>query len=82
MLTALVLVCSLGANPDLAACDRDNAVYVMSVPGNFTSPTTCFLHGQAYLAGTTLGKDLAPGDRVKVVCMRLPAPAQAELGND
>jgi len=82
MLTALVLVCSLGASPDLAACNRDNAVYVMSVPGSFTSPTTCFLHGQAYLAETTLGRDLTQGDRVKVVCVRQRPPAEAELGND
>jgi hypothetical protein len=82
MLTALVLVCSFGATPDLATCNSDNAVYVMPVPGNFASPTTCFLHGQAYLAGTIVGRDLAPGDRVKVICVRRRASAEAQIEND
>jgi hypothetical protein len=74
MLTALVLVCSFDAAPDLSTCTSDNAVYVMSVPGSFASPTSCFAHGQAYLAQTTFGRDLAPDDRVKVVC----APRRAD----
>jgi hypothetical protein len=28
------------------------------------------MHGQAYLAETTLGRDLADHERVKVVCVR------------
>jgi hypothetical protein len=78
MLTTLVLVCSLGAAPDLASFDRDIAVYEMRVPGSFTSPTTCFLHGQTYLAGIIFGRDLAPGDRVKVLCVRRQAEADLE----
>lgn len=78
MLTALVLVCSLDATPNLAACDRNTAAYVMLVPGTFSSPTTCFLHGQAYLAGTVLGRELEPGDQVKIVCMRREARAGFE----
>jgi hypothetical protein len=68
MLTALVLVCSLDATPALADCNRDNAVHVMPVPGDFVSPVTCFLQGQAYLAGTTIGRDLSPDERVRVIC--------------
>jgi hypothetical protein len=69
MLTALVLVCSLTATPDLAACNRDNAVDVMRVPEEFGNPATCFMSGQAYLAQTEIGRDLSPDDRIKVVCM-------------
>jgi hypothetical protein len=69
MLTALVLVCSLAATPDLAACNRDNAVDVMRVPEEFGNPATCFMTGQAYLAQTEIGRDLGTDDRVKVICM-------------
>jgi hypothetical protein len=69
MLTALVLVCSLAATPDLRECTQANAIDVVRVPGEFANPATCFMHGQAYLAVTTLG-DLTPDDRVKVVCSR------------
>ena len=70
MLTALILICSTLTTPDLAACDRTNAVTVMRVPVETGNPATCFMHGQAYLAGTTLGQDLAEHERVKVVCVR------------
>jgi hypothetical protein len=70
MLTALVLVCSLASVPDLAACTRDNAVELMQVPATFVSPVTCLLHGQAYLAETSIGRDLAVNEAVKVVCVR------------
>ena len=32
MLTALILICSVGVAPDLAHCTRSNARVVMSVP--------------------------------------------------
>jgi hypothetical protein len=70
MLTALILICSTAITPELAACDRANAVDVMRVPVEFGSPTTCFMQAQAYLAETTLGRDLADNERVKVVCVR------------
>jgi hypothetical protein len=70
MLTALVLVCSLAATPDLRACNQDNAVQVLKVPEEFANPATCFMHGQAYLADTELGRQLGDDDRVKVVCAR------------
>lgn len=69
MLTAMIFVCLLGAAPNLADCSMDNAVYVMPVPGEFASPVTCFLHGQSYLAETSIGRNLAPKERMKVVCV-------------
>jgi len=87
MLTALILVCSLASVPDLADCTRDNAVQVMYVPAAFANPVTCFMHGQAYLAETTIGRDLAENEAVKVICSRsahtdaMPArPGIAEAG--
>ena len=71
MLMALVLVCSLSATPDLADCTRSNAVSVIRVPEEFGNPATCFMHGQAYLAETSLGRDLAENERIKVICARV-----------
>jgi hypothetical protein len=68
MLSALVLVCSLAATPDLRACDQSNAVDVMRVPEEIGNPATCFMHGQAYLAQTEFGRQLAEDERIKVVC--------------
>ena len=79
MLTALVLICSAAAAPDLYDCTRHNAIAVVRVPAEFGSPATCFLHGQAYLAGTSIGRELEPNERVKVICVRseiLAASAQ------
>jgi hypothetical protein len=68
MLSALILVCSLATTPDLAACTEDNATVVLRDPEAFASPVTCLMHGQAYLAGTTIGRDLRASEAVKVVC--------------
>ena len=73
MLTALVLICSLAVTPDLTSCNKDNAVSVTSVPEPTGNPAICFMHGQAYLAQTEMGRNLADNERVKVVC----APARA-----
>jgi hypothetical protein len=70
VLTALVLICSAAAAPDLHDCTRHNATAVLRVPAEFGSPATCFLHGQAYLAGTSIGRELEPDERVKVICVR------------
>ncbi len=70
MLTALVLVCSIGVTSDLRDCVQSNARVVMRVPEEFASPVTCFMHGQAYLAGSAIGQNLSAHDRVKVVCVR------------
>jgi len=70
MLTALVLVCSAAVAPDLRDCTRYNATAVMRVPAEFTNPATCFVHGQAYLAETSIGQELIDSDHIKVVCVR------------
>ena len=70
MLTALVLICSMAQTPDLRDCGRANAVAVMRVPAEFGNPATCFMHGQAYLASTSIGQEMSPGEHVKVVCAR------------
>jgi hypothetical protein len=70
MLTALVLICSVAVAPELGDCTRSNATAVMRVPAEFASPATCFMYGQAYLAGTSIGQDLREKDRVKIVCAR------------
>jgi len=69
VLTALILVCSLAVTPDLSDCSQSNAVDTMYVPEQFANPATCFLHGQAYLAETAIGRDIAQDERVKVVCV-------------
>jgi hypothetical protein len=68
MLTALVLICSVAVAPNPQNCTRDNARVVMRVPGEFGNPVTCFMQGQAQLAGTAIGQNLDQDDRVKVVC--------------
>jgi hypothetical protein len=73
MLTALILICSLQSTPDLQSCTRETAVDTMRVPEAFANPATCFMHGQAYLAETSLGRDLTENERVKVVCVRTTA---------
>jgi len=70
MLTALVLICSMAVTPDLRDCSRANATTVMRVPAEFANPATCFMHGQAYLAETSIGQELGQDDRVKIVCAR------------
>jgi hypothetical protein len=69
MLTALILVCSLAATPDLSACTQDNASAVLRDPETFTSPVGCLMHAQAYLAATAIGRDLSGSEAVKVVCV-------------
>ena len=73
MLTALVLVCSVAAAPDLQDCTRSNATAMMRVPAEFATPIICLMHGQAYLAGTSIGQELGDGERVKIVCARSEA---------
>jgi hypothetical protein len=85
MLTALILVCSLASVPDLASCTRDSALEMVQVPATFVNPVTCLMHGQAYLAATSIGRDLAENEAVKVVCVRArsaevgTSPSQGQL---
>jgi hypothetical protein len=70
MLTALVLICLVAVTPDLRDCTRTNATAVIRLPVEFANPATCFMHGQAYLADTSIGRELGDNDRVKIVCAR------------
>jgi len=70
MLTALILVCSLAAVSN--DCTRDNALDVLYVPATFDSPVTCMMHAQAYMADSSIGRDLPQNEAVKVICVRGP----------
>jgi hypothetical protein len=70
MLTALVLVCSLAVTPDLADCNRTNAVDVIRVAEESGNPYMCFKYGQVYLAQTGIGRTLAANERIKLVCVQ------------
>ena len=70
MLKALVLICSAAVTPDLRDCTRENAMAVMRLPAEFGNPATCFMHGQAYLANTSIGQQLGEKEGVKIVCAR------------
>lgn len=49
----------------------------MRTPEEYASPTTCMLHGQAYVAETAVGRSLGEEDRVKIVCIRADQADQA-----
>jgi hypothetical protein len=70
MLTALILVCSLATAAN--DCTRDNALDVVYVPSTFDSPVTCMMHAQAYVADSSIGRDLRQNEAVKVICARGP----------
>jgi hypothetical protein len=80
VLTALILVCSLAVTPDLAACSQSNAVHTMFVPEQFGNPVTCVMHGQAYLAETSIGQEIGQDERVKVVRIR-NSPSSRKVGS-
>jgi hypothetical protein len=70
MLTALILICSAAITPDIQDCTRENAMTVMRLPTEFSSPTACLMYGQTTLASTSIGRDLGEDDRVKIACAR------------
>jgi hypothetical protein len=70
MLTALILICSTAVAADAQDCTRDNANTVMRVPAEFGNPAHCFMRAQAYLAESSIGRDLDANDRVRIVCVR------------
>ena len=80
MLTALILICSLSSGSDAAACTEQNAVQVLRSPETFASPVACLMHGQAYLAETSIGQDIGQDERVKIVCVRSSRKATASAG--
>jgi hypothetical protein len=68
--TALVLICSVTTTTDLGDCTRSNATTVLRMPAEFGNPATCFMHAQAYLAGTSIGRELDASEWLKVICVR------------
>ena len=75
MFTTLVLICSLSITPDLRECNRQNAVHVVQVPEQYSMPGSCFMHGQAYVAGTSIGQQIGENESVKVLCIKGTAHA-------
>lgn len=71
MLRAIILVCSIASAPQVADCTMARAFYALVTTVESSNPATCFLQGQAYLAATSLGVELAPTDRVRVMCVRV-----------
>jgi len=78
MLTALVLICSAAVAADSQDCTRSNANTVMRVPSEFGNPATCFMHAQAYLAGSSIGREIDANERVRIICVRSEMPASAK----
>jgi hypothetical protein len=70
MLTAIVLICSVAITPDIETCSRENAVVAIRVPAEFENLKSCFMHGQAYVADTSIAQNLGADERIKVVCAR------------
>jgi hypothetical protein len=70
MLTAVILICAAELAAEVRDCTRENAADVMRVPGEYSSPVTCFVRGQAFIAETSIAADLRAGDRLKVDCRR------------
>jgi hypothetical protein len=66
MMTVLILICSVAAGE----CTRDKAATVIRVPGDCGTPTTCLMTAQAFLAQTSLGRELGSDDRVQIVGAR------------
>jgi hypothetical protein len=58
------------AAADAQDCTRSNANTVMRVPAEFGNPATCFMHAQAYLAGSSIGRELDASERGRIVCVR------------
>jgi hypothetical protein len=75
LFTVLVLICSTALTPDMADCNRNNAVHVVQVPEQVAVPASCMMRGQAYLAGTSIGREIAENETVKVLCIRSSTPS-------
>jgi hypothetical protein len=69
-LTASILICSLSDTPALEDCNHSNAVSVLDMREPFNNPIMCMMHGQAFLAGTEIGRRLEADERVKIICTR------------
>jgi hypothetical protein len=68
MLRGVVLICSAAVVADPHECTLRNANTVLRVPMEFGNPATCFMHTQAYLAGSSIGRELDASERVRIIC--------------
>jgi hypothetical protein len=75
MIKALLLVCSFIAAPEVRLCDQRNATQVINVHEEFDNPVMCAMHGQAYLAETSLSP--SAGEYLRIVCIRTINPTTA-----
>jgi hypothetical protein len=69
MLTAIVLVCAIGASQRVDQCDRFNARDVLVIPYTFSNPAMCVFQGQAYLASALIGSFDTKIYQAKVICV-------------
>jgi hypothetical protein len=69
MLSALLLVCSLAVTPNIHDCNRTNATDVIWMPETSANPSTCFVHAQAYVADTAIGRSITSDERLRVICV-------------
>ena len=67
MFKVLILVCAAGMAP--RDCQVNNALQVVQGP-EARNEIACALQSQAYFAQTALGRDLRPGEYVKIRCRR------------
>ena len=65
MFQILILVCSVGVAP--ADCQPETAIDIINGP-SVASEVTCGLHGQAYIAQTSL-RPRAANEYVKIKCL-------------
>ena len=68
MLRGVVLVCSAAGVADPHECTLSSANTVLRVPVEFGNSATCFMHAQAYLAGSSIGRELDASERGRIIC--------------
>jgi len=62
VLTALILICSVGISGDLGERTRENATTEIRMPSEFANPILCLMQ--------SFGQELNFSDRVKIICIR------------
>ena len=68
ILRGVVLICSAPVVADPHECTVSNANTVLRVPMEFGNPATCIMHAQAYLAGSSIGRELDASERGRIIC--------------
>jgi hypothetical protein len=69
MFKVILLVCAANIAP--GDCQADNALYLLNGP-DASNEVVCGMQSQAYLAQTWLGRSLADGEYLKILCQRGP----------